>query len=188
VTELNPAGSALEYSSYLGGTNTDVAYGIAVDSGGNVYVTGATYSTDFPTMNPFQPISGGNGDAFLAKLLISNPYKAFVQPPIDADGTSVFKANRGVVPVKFTLTMNGTPACTLPLATIAVTRTAGGTLGSVDESVYLTNADTDSNFRIDQSDCQYIYNLGASSLGAGTYRVDISINGIVVGNAVFALR
>jgi hypothetical protein len=58
----------------------------------------------------------------------------------------------------------------------------------VDESVHTTNADNDPNCRIDQADCQYIYNLGASALGVGTYRVDIPINGNVVGSAVFALK
>jgi len=41
---------------------------------------------------------------------------------------------------------------------------------------------------IDPTACQYIYNLSASSLGVGTYRVDISINGIIVGHGVFALK
>ena len=49
-------------------------------------------------------------------------------------------------------------------------------------------ADNGSNFRIDLTACQYLYNLAASSLGAGTYRVDISIQGIIVGPAVFALN
>jgi hypothetical protein len=117
-----------------------------------------------------------------------SPYKAFVQQPINADGSSFFKANRGVIPVKFTLTLNDVPTCTLPPAAIAVTRTAGGTLGSVGESTYSMAADSRSNFRIDPTACQYIYNLAASSLGVGTYRVDISINGSAVGSAVFALK
>jgi Beta-propeller repeat/Cep192 domain 4 len=54
VTKLNPAGSALVYSTYLGGTNSDGGMGIAVDSSGNAYVTGNTNSTDFPTVNPLQ--------------------------------------------------------------------------------------------------------------------------------------
>jgi len=49
-------------------------------------------------------------------------------------------------------------------------------------------ADNGSNFRINPPACQYIYNLAASSLGPGTYLVDISINGIIVGNALFALK
>jgi hypothetical protein len=50
------------------------------------------------------------------------------------------------------------------------------------------SADSGSNFRIDSTACQYVYNLAASALGVGTYRVDISINGIMVGHAVFALK
>jgi hypothetical protein len=113
-------------------------------------------------------------------------YAAQILQPINADGTSVFNGRRGVVPVKFTLTLNGVPTCSLPPATIAVTRTAGGTIGPIDESLYGGAADTGSNFRIDS--CQYVYNLSASALGVGTYRVDILINGQVVGSATFGLR
>ena len=108
----------------------------------------------------------------------------FVQQPINSDGSSTFKASRGVIPVKF----NNTPTCALLPATISVTRTAGATIGPVDEGTYSMAADSGSNFRIDPTDCQYVYNLAASALGAGTYRVDISIEGIIVGHAVFALK
>jgi len=47
-------------------------------------------------------------------------------------------------------------------------------------------SDTGSNFRIDN--CQYVYNLDSSALGAGTYRVDIQINGVPVGRATFQLK
>ena len=113
-------------------------------------------------------------------------YAAQIQQPIDLDGTSVFNVHRGVVPARFTLTLNGVATCALPPATIAVTRTAGGTIGPVDESDYNGPADNGSNFRIDS--CQYVYNLSASAMGVGTYRVDIIINGQVVGSATFALR
>ena len=117
----------------------------------------------------------------------TNGYSAQVQPPINADGSSVFTVKRGVVPVKFTLAdCGGAPTCTLPPATIAVTRTAGGTTGAINESVYSISADTGSNFRIDG--CQYIYNLYSKALGVGTYRVDILINSQVVGSATFQLK
>src|SRR5439155_4894750 len=67
LTKLNPAGSALVYSSFLGGSNADIAYGIAVDPSGNPYVAGQTCSTDFPTVSPLQPGNHGNCDAFVAK-------------------------------------------------------------------------------------------------------------------------
>jgi hypothetical protein len=68
VSKLNAAGSALVYSTYLGGSNSDGGYGIAVDSSGNAYVTGDTNSANFPTMNALQANSGGASDAFVAKL------------------------------------------------------------------------------------------------------------------------
>jgi uncharacterized protein (TIGR03437 family) len=77
VSKLSPDGSALVYSTYLGGTADDRALGIAVDAGGNAYVTGATASTNFPvTAGAFQASFAGSsaqrvslfGDAFLVKL------------------------------------------------------------------------------------------------------------------------
>jgi hypothetical protein len=68
VSKLNAAGSALVYSTCLGGSGTDYGNGIAVDSSGNAYVTGRTSSTDFPTANPVQATNGGGYDAFVAKL------------------------------------------------------------------------------------------------------------------------
>ena len=117
---------------------------------------------------------------------VPSPYAGQVQQPINADGSSVFSVRRGVVPVKFTLTQGGVATCDLPPATIAVSRTAGGTTGQIDESVYSGSADTGSNFRIDS--CQYIYNLSASALGVGTYRVDIQIDSQVVGSGIFQLK
>ena len=69
VTKLNATGSALVYSTYLGGSRSDWGNGIAVDSSGNAYVTGHTSSSDYPTMNPFQAQpAGGGGGAFVTKL------------------------------------------------------------------------------------------------------------------------
>jgi hypothetical protein len=68
VTELNPMGNALVYSTYLGGSNSDTAAGIALDTNNDAIITGFTSSTNFPTMNAAQPVYGGNGDAFVAKL------------------------------------------------------------------------------------------------------------------------
>jgi len=68
VAKLNATGTALVYSTYLGGSGYDYGNGIAVDGAGNAFVTGTTYSTDFPTKNPLQAAYGGGGDAFVAKL------------------------------------------------------------------------------------------------------------------------
>jgi hypothetical protein len=68
VTKLNAIGSALIYSTYLGGSGNDGAHAIAVDSSGKAHVTGYTHSSDFPTVNAFQPFYSGHRDSFVAKL------------------------------------------------------------------------------------------------------------------------
>ncbi len=120
-------------------------------------------------------------------LLQGSSFKAIVEGPIDPDGSGVFATKRGNLPVRFTLTENGVPTCTLPAATITVTRTAGMHAGLLDEQIYAAPADKGSNFGIDQSACQYVYNLAARKMGPGKYRVDISIDGTSVGDAAFLL-
>ncbi len=72
VFELNPGGTALTYSTYLGGTGSDVAEGIAVDSSG-AYVVGSTSSTDFPTtLNPYQASLAGSSNGFVSKINTAN--------------------------------------------------------------------------------------------------------------------
>jgi len=69
VAKLNPAGSALIYSTYLGGTGSDYGYAIALDGSSNAYVTGYTISTNFPTTaGALRRVFGGSYDAFVAKL------------------------------------------------------------------------------------------------------------------------
>jgi len=73
VSKLNAAGTALIYSTYLGGSGGDSGYGIALDQNRNAYITGATYSTDFPvTCGAFQvanpTTASGASTAFVAKL------------------------------------------------------------------------------------------------------------------------
>ncbi len=69
VTKLNTTGSALSYSTYLGGGSSDVAFGIAVDADGNAYVTGQTMSSNFPvTTGAYQTSWGGLGDIFVTKM------------------------------------------------------------------------------------------------------------------------
>lgn len=73
VTKLNPTGTALVYSTYLGGSGGDAVKTIALDAGGNVYVAGQTTSTNFPvTQGAFQTTNkaaaNGNANAFVSKL------------------------------------------------------------------------------------------------------------------------
>ena len=70
ITKFDPAGTAVIYSTYLGSSGQEWADDIAIDPGGNAYVTGTTRSTDFPTTaGVFQPAFGGGFyDTFVAKV------------------------------------------------------------------------------------------------------------------------
>ena len=125
VTEVNASGSALKYSSYLGGNGDDVGYGIAVDTVGEAYVTGSTGSNNFPTAAPFQGgIGTGIYDAFITK--------------IQGDGTaSQTGASDGQ---RATASVGGTG----PYQTGSYTSTAFGSTGSVTVAQYAGNPVTGS--------------------------------------------
>jgi hypothetical protein len=68
IAKLNPAGTALVFSTYWGGSGADSSNGVALDATGNIYVSGETASANFPVLNGFQNKSGGGDDAFIAKF------------------------------------------------------------------------------------------------------------------------
>jgi hypothetical protein len=68
VLKLNAQGNMLVYSTFVGGSDSDYGLSIALDASGNAFVTGGTYSMDFPTADPFQASNGGDEDIFLLKL------------------------------------------------------------------------------------------------------------------------
>jgi beta-propeller repeat-containing protein len=68
VAKLNPAGDALIYSTYIGGSENDLAASVAVDAAGSAYVTGNLYSLDYPVVNAYQPTNAGGSDVFITKL------------------------------------------------------------------------------------------------------------------------
>lgn len=92
ITQLNSSGSALMYSTFLGGTSEDYAGGIAIDEAGNAYVTGQTFSTNFPVKNAFQQTLKGQANAYVAKL---NPngsalvYSTYLGGSNDDDGDAI---------------------------------------------------------------------------------------------------
>jgi hypothetical protein len=77
VTKLSSTGSALAYSTFLGGTGSDDCYDIAVDHLGCAYVTGGTGSSGFPMLNAYDAGLGGNYDAFVTKLSSSGGALAY---------------------------------------------------------------------------------------------------------------
>ena len=86
VTKLDASGAGLVYSSYLGGSDGDYGYGIALDAAGSAYVTGYTISSDFPTTaGAFDTTLNGSGDAFAAAST-SGPTSASCRPVRRAEG------------------------------------------------------------------------------------------------------
>jgi hypothetical protein len=90
VAKIDASGSSLIYSTYIGGSDTDLGIGIAVGSGGEAYVTGTTLSSDFPTTaGAFdQTFNGGFQDAFVAKLNSSGTqlvYSTYIGGATDVD-------------------------------------------------------------------------------------------------------
>ncbi|MDI6703393.1 MAG: SBBP repeat-containing protein [bacterium] len=86
VTKLSPEGDSLSYSTYLGGGGSDDGRAIAVDSTGAAYITGCTYSSDFPTQNPYQTYQGWWGDAFVVKI---TPDGLLPDPPTNLIATAI---------------------------------------------------------------------------------------------------
>jgi hypothetical protein len=99
VTKLDTnqsAASSLLYSTYLGGDDYEEGYGIAVDSNGNAYVTGYTYSTDFPTLNQFMSYQGSS-DAFVTKLIDYTYPHPFVFTKAISSITATYASSGGIV-------------------------------------------------------------------------------------------
>ena len=91
VAKLNPLGSSLIFSTYLGGLGEDLGYGVAVDNQGGAYVTGSAKSNNLGGQFPY----GGNGDAFVQKITDSSRRAVF---DFDGDGKtdiSIFRPSGG---------------------------------------------------------------------------------------------
>jgi hypothetical protein len=82
VAEINPAGNALVYSTYLGGSNGDVAYAVAVNSAGDAIVTGSTGSRDFPIIpGAFQTSTVSESTALVARIGSTTPACIYTTSP-----------------------------------------------------------------------------------------------------------
>ena len=76
VVQLNAAGSAIDFGTYLGGAGLDYGTGIGLDGSGSIYIAGGTDSSDFPTQDPIQVTVGGSRDAFIAKISFNQAPRA----------------------------------------------------------------------------------------------------------------
>src|SRR5439155_6338865 len=145
VAMLNAAGSALVYSTYLGGSSYEERGGsIAVDTAGNAYVTGITYSSDFPTVNALQPtLAGDIRNAFVAKI---DP--TTTQPPV----ASALSLNPASVTSGATSTGTVTLSAGAPTGGAAVTLSSSNTaVATVPPTVTVPAGAMSANFTVSTS-------------------------------------
>jgi hypothetical protein len=92
VSKFSPDGSTLLYSTFIGGLENDWAGALTVDGNGVAYLTGNTYSDDFPTVNPYQATLNGGLDAFISVLSADGSsllYSTYVGGSLGEDGWDI---------------------------------------------------------------------------------------------------
>lgn len=116
LTKMNSTGSARAYSTYFGGNSSDNGFGLVADAGGNVYLSGATNSTNLRTRYPFQAANGGQSDAFIAKFSLP-PTRVSIFPA----SVSFGKQGVGVAGPRATVTFANLGTTALGLTKISAT-------------------------------------------------------------------
>jgi len=144
ITVLNPGGSALLYSTYLGGSGHDVGNGIALDGAGGVYVAGQTSSTNFPTTTGAYQTT--NGSSFIGTAFIAKFASGSVVTAIATNTALTSSANPQVQGSAVTFTATVAPASGTGIPTGNVVFSVDGTsastvaLGSNGEVTYSTSS------------------------------------------------
>jgi len=120
IAKLNSAGSALVYSTYLGGSGRDSGFSVAVDQASSTYVFGQTNSNDFPGVNsPLNTKGGGAADAFITKLADSSLASSSVQL-----SSPTFATTEGCAEATVTVTRTGSTSGTVNVDYIVNDNTA----------------------------------------------------------------
>jgi len=205
AAKLNPAGSALVFSTYLGGTGDDRAYGIALDTSG-IYVVGMTQSTDFPTKAAFQSANHGGSDAFISKLTSAGSdlvYSTFLGGSGTDRATAIAVDSSGNAfvtgftqssdfptykPVQAVLGISGGSFCGSSLCADAFVSQMNSSGGTLTYSTYLGGAGADYGqaIALDTSGVPYVTGSTASDnfpAIAGAYQASLAG---VAGNAFVA--
>jgi len=164
--------ASLIYCTYLGGSQKEIAIGLAIDAGGFAYVVGNTQSSDFPTRNPLQPAMSGNEDTFVTKLnaagndLIYSTYMGgngfdYAQGiAIDASGCAYITGSTSSVNFPVTNAYRGQ---SIGQSDAFVTKVAADGQSLV-YSTYLggSQLDTAVDIIVDNATCAYIFGVTAS--------------------------
>jgi len=188
VTKMNPTGTNLLYSSYVGGSGFDAGLGVAIDGSGNIYVTGQTSSTDFPTttnaLKPGPNAGNANGTSFVFKInpslsgaasLLYSSYLGGTQSGVTEFGNGIATDANGLVyVVGVTASQPGTALANFPV-TASTAFQAAAPSGIASGTGFLTKLDTTQS--------------GAASLIYSTYLGGNGVNnaGPGFGDAVFGV-
>jgi hypothetical protein len=174
VTKVNAGGTALTYSTYLGGSFDDYGQSIAVDSSGSAYVTGRTVSIDFPTPGtPYQSARAGGNDAFVTKVNSDGTaftYSTYLGGTLDDYGQSIAidtSGNAYVAGGTFSsdFPTQGTPVQSSNAGGLDVFVTKLNSTGSspLVYSTYLGGNNTDEGYGIAVDGNNYAYVTGRTS-------------------------
>jgi hypothetical protein len=184
VTEINPTGTSLLYTTYLGGTGGDFGLGIALDNsgsganpGGNVYVAGETFSTDFPTNGSVTPLKAASagaaaGTSFISKInpaasgIASLVYSSYLggtggTNPDVANGVAA-DVNGNAYVTGLTSASPGTAPANFPITAASAFQT---TLGTTNGNAFVTRINTTQS---GSNSLAYSTYLGGSGANAGT--------------------
>ena len=187
VAKLNASGTALSYSTYLGGSGAEdqspngTGDLIAVDAAGNAYVTGITASTDFPTANAVQATNAGDSDAFVTKIL-SALVVTTASDDVSHSGTSlrdaISQANAdaalgGSDTITFDTAQMGTDTITLSQGQLELKAGTGTTTISGASQITVSGGGSSRIFQVDSGAQAVISGLdiqdGSADFGAGIW-------------------
>jgi Beta-propeller repeat/Abnormal spindle-like microcephaly-assoc'd, ASPM-SPD-2-Hydin len=203
VTKLNAAGSALVYSTYLGGSNNDFGYGIAVDSSGNAYITGNTQSTDYPTANAFEPVVCANscpsGGGIVSKLNASGSalvYSTYLGGNATGHGIAVDSAGNAYVALTgstsfFPTLVNPIPAtcgtCT-DLNSFVIVANLNAAGSALIYSTYFTGSTTSTGIAVDSAGNAYLTGSAQTTFPTtpGAYQTSGAFGGTFVAKIALA--
>jgi Beta-propeller repeat len=161
VARINPAGTLLMFSTYMGGHGIDHGAAITTNAAGYIFITGSTFSADFPVSFPAQQFSGGNQDAFVAELTPGGNVLVFSTYLGGSGGTSGLSEEGTAIVLDSTgniFVLGTTSSVNFPVTIGALQATPGG--GNTDAFI----AQYDPTGR----SVTYASYLGGSGLDAGT--------------------
>jgi hypothetical protein len=172
VTKINPTGSALVYSTYLGGNNYDTGAGIAVDSSGNAYVTGFAFSANFPTMNALKPFPGG-GDAFVAKITAEPSDISLFPLHLDFGGLLIGGAGSPQVSA-----VNNASSDTLTISSISITGANSGDFAQTNNCGTAVPAGTSCSITVTFTPTTTGHRSAAVTVASGAPAQAVSLTGV----------